>query len=223
MSVTEIKGDATDNSEQFQKKTKARAMEVREELKTLTEDDLPRGWRQAELISEVHQKQLWQILGQESEKQFFEMIGIGRSTWHSRRRYWDEWAAIAIDKEKITRARLKRLRMQNVKQLLRLDIKRRFDDRWIEKALNMKESDFEAAVDQVVADVNADENQLDQPESRTMIKIRCTVSQRRYIMDGIFEYAKAQKPPLALDDEAKILEMMVASWLAGPRTAEEAA
>lgn len=217
----EVVGGTTDNSEKVQKQTKARAVEVRDELRNLTNDDLPRGWRQAELISEVHQKHLWQILGHESELQFYEAIGIGRSTWHSRRRYWDEWASIALDKDKITPARLRRLRMQNVKQLLRLDIKRRFDDRWIEKAINMSESNFEAAVDQVVEDVNADENKLDQPEGRTTFKVRCTVSQKQFYQETLQTFAKAQNPPLALDDEANIFQMMCAAWLAGPQTAED--
>lgn len=223
--VTEMpgttKGDPTAMSEEMQKKTKARAEAVRNELQTLNDDDLPRSWRQAELIAEVHQKHLWQILGFESERGFYEKVGVGRSTWHSRLRLWNMWAAIALDKDKITKARLKRLRMQNVKQLLRLDTKRQFDDRWIEKAINMSESDFEAAVDQVLENVNADENELTQPEARTTFKIRCTVSQKQFYADSFMEFAKAQNPPLKLDDEAGILQMILASWLAGPRTAEE--
>lgn len=217
----EASSGMTENAEKMQAKTKARAVDVRDELSQMSSDDMTRNWRQAELISEVHQKHLWQILGLESERGFYELINIGRSTWHSRMRYWDQWAAIALEKGKITKARLKRLPMQNVKHLLRLDVKRQFADNWIEKAINMKESDFEAAVDQVVEDVNADENELDQPESRTTFKVPCTVSQKQFYQEGLHTFAKAQNPPLALDNEANILQMLVASWLAGPRTPEE--
>lgn len=204
---------ATENEEQLQKRTKARATEVEKELKELKSEEGPKAWRQAELIYEVKDKQLWQILGHESAKQFFEGLFIGRSTWYSRLKYWGDWARIALERESITRKRLDRMPMQNVKHLLRLDDRRRFDQRWIEKALGMKESDFEAAVDAVMANVDKEDDEANQPEARTVLKINCTVSQKELIIDTMQAFAKEND--IALDDDAKILELMCAEINSG--------
>ena len=205
---------ATENEDQVKQRTKKYASEVEKELKDLRAEEGPKAWRQAELIYEVKDKALWQILGHESAKSFFESLFIGRSTWYSRLKYFGDWAKIALDRESITRARLNRMPMQNVKHLLRLDERRRFDQRWIEKALGMKESDFEAAVDAVMLN-GEDEDDANQPESRSLLKINCTVSQKEFIVESMMEFAKRQDPPLDLDDEAHILELAMADMRAG--------
>jgi hypothetical protein len=201
----------TENQEQVQQRTKKYASEVEKELKALRSEGGPKAWREAELIYEADDKKLWAILGYETMRGFYESLYIGRSTWYSRLRYFG-WAKIALDREAITRARLNRMPMQNVKQLLRLDDRRRFDQRWIEKALTMTESDFEAAVDAVLA--GADEDDANQPESRSVLKIPCTVSQKEFYLDSFAAFAKRQDPPLELDDEAHILELALADMRA---------
>lgn len=205
---------ATENAEKVQERTKKYALEVEGELKKLHTEEGPRAWRQAELIWEAVDKTLWQILGHESKRDFFESLLIGRSTYHSRCRYWGDWARIALERELITRARLYRMTMQNVKQLLRLDERRRFDPRWIEKALGMKESDLEAAVDVVLAKADDVEEDANEPESRAVLKINCAVSQKEFILESFAEFAKRQDPPLELDEEAKILELICADMRA---------
>ena len=204
----------SENEDQVKQRTKKYATEVEKELKDLRAEEGPKAWRQAELIYEVKDKALWQILGHESAKSFFESLFIGRSTWYSRLKYFGDWARIALDRESITRARLNRMPMQNVKHLLRLHERRRFDQRWIEKALGMKESDFEAAVDAVMLNGDEDDD-ANQPESRSLLKINCTVSQKEFIVDSMMEFAKRQDPPLDLDDEAHILELAMADMRAG--------
>lgn len=198
---------ATENTEQVQQRTKKYADEIKSELKNLKSEEGPKSWRQAELIYEVNDKKLWQILGHETMRGFYEELFISRSTWYSRLKVF-EWANIAIDREAITRARLNRMPMQNVKQLQRLDDRRQYDQRWIEKAISMKESDFEAAVEAILA--GGEDDDANQPESRSMLKINCSASQKTFILESMTEFAKRQDPPLELDDEAKILELAMA-------------
>lgn len=204
----------TENEEQVKQRTKKYATEVEKELKDLRSEEGPKAWRQAELIYEVKDKSLWQILGHDSAKGFYESLFIGRSTWYSRLKYFG-WAKAAMDRDAITRARLNRMPMQNVKHLLRLDERRRFDQRWIEKALGMKESDFEAAVDAILANASDDDDDANQPESRSVLKINCSISQKEFILESMAEFAKHQDPPLDLDDEAKIQELAWADIRAG--------
>jgi len=200
----------TEVAEEIKTRTKKYASEVEKELKALRSEGGPKAWREAELIYESDDKKLWAILGYETMRGFYESLYIGRSTWYSRLRYFG-WAKIALEREAITRARLNRMPMQNVKQLLRLDDRRRFDQRWIEKALTMTESDFEAAVDAILA--GADEDDSNQPESRTLLKVPCTVSQKAFYLEGFAVFAKRQDPPLELDDEAHILELAMADMM----------
>jgi hypothetical protein len=204
---------ATENEEQVKQRTKKYALEVEAELKQLKADEQPKAWRQAELIYEVHDKSLWQILGHESVRSYLESLFISRSGWYSKRKYYGEWAKIALEREVITRKRLDRMPMQNVKHLLRLDERRRFDQRWVEKALNMKESDFEAAVDAILA--GGQDDDANQPESRAVLRINCTTSQKEFILESFAEFAKRQDPPLELDDEGHILELICADMRAG--------
>lgn len=210
---------ATENQEQVQQRTKKYASEVERELKALRSEGGPKAWREAELIYAADDQKLWAILGYETMRGFYESLYIGRSTWYSRLRYFG-WAKIALDREAITRARLNRMPMQNVKQLLRLDDRRRFDQRWIEKALTMTESDFEAAVDAVLE--GAEEDDSNQPESRTLLKVPCTVSQKTFYLEAFSIFAKRQDPPLELDDEAHILELCLADVVAASDAAMSA-
>jgi hypothetical protein len=209
----------TDNAEQVQQRTKKYADEIKTELKTLKSEEGPKSWRQAELIYEVNDKKLWQILGHETMRGFYEELFISRSTWYSRLKVF-MWAKMAMEKEAITRARLNRMPMQNVKQLQRLDDRRQFDQRWIEKAISMKESDFEAAVEAILA--GGDDDDANQPESRSVLKISCTVSQKEFILDSFSAFAKRQDPPLELDDEAHILELAMADMRGGRDEAMDA-
>lgn len=213
--------EPTQVSEEVSKKTREYAMKIEEELKDLLNDDLgPRYWRKCELMSLAHEKNIWQIRGFETERAWREAMFISRASWYQKMRNWNEWAAMALDKDVITRARLNRMPSQNVKQLLRLEVKQRFAQKWIERALALKETDMEAAVDAFLEN-DGDETAADSAESYTLLKFRCTVAQKQFVLDGLQEFAKAQKPELPLDDEAGILEKLIASWLSGPRTPEE--
>lgn len=205
----------TDVAEQTQQRTKAFAIDIEKKLKALNDDLGPKYWAMAELIYEVHDKQTWQILGHESARAYIETLFISRSGWYAKRRQWMEWCKPAMDVHQvITRKRLDRMPSQNVNQLLRLDDKKRFSPKWVEKALNMKESDFEAAVDHVLENGTEPEGE-NQPEDRAVLKIKCTVSQKEFILEGFAEFAKRQDPPLELDDEGHILELIVADMRAG--------
>jgi hypothetical protein len=203
----------TEVAEQIQTQTKAYAKEVEKKLKAINDDFGPKYWEMAELIAEVHEKNLWQILGYENVKAYVETLSIAKSGWYAKRRHWQEFAKIALDKDVITRARLKRMPAQNVNHLLRLDERRRFDQRWIEKALTMKESEFEEQVDHVLENQTEPEEGLGKSESRATLKIDCSVGQKTFILESFMEFAK--KNEIATDDYAKILEDLCAEWRSG--------
>lgn len=202
-------------AEKTQQRTKAFALDIEKRLKALNDDLGPKYWSMAELIYEVHDKQTWQILGHESARSYIETLFISKSGWYAKRRHWQEWSKPAIEVHQvITRIRLNRMPSQNVNQLLRLDDKKRFSPKWVEKALSMKESDFEAAVDHVLENGTEPEGE-NQPEDRALLKIKCTVSQKDFILESFAEFAKRQDPALELDDEAHILELICADMRAG--------
>lgn len=213
----------TATEEQVQQKTKAHALEVEKKLKTLVANIVPAYWQTAELISQIHAEHTWEILGYGSVNDYREAIApLSKGNWYQRRKLWDEWAKPAMDREAITRARLNRMNSQNAQQLLRLPEKFRFAQKWIEYALNLKESQLEAKVDHVLENDDDDETTLGQPEAIAILKVRCTTSQKEFIKDVMEQFAKKQDPQMELDDEGHILERLAAHWLAGPQTPEEA-
>lgn len=212
-------GDQTQVSDEVQKQTKAYAIEIEKELKQLiSEIELgPRYWREAELIHIVAAKFLWQIRGFESEQAYRETLMIKRASWFNKKRLWGDWVEPAMEKEAITKARLNRLPAQNVHHLLRLDIKRRFHQTWIEKAIGMKEIDFAAAVDAVIE--TGEEDTSTAREGYTTLKVRCTMSQKQVILDAMRRFAKANDIPL--DDDGRILELAMAEVSSGLPTESE--
>lgn len=202
----------TEVAEKVQSQTKAYAKEVESKIKAINDEFGPKYWDMAELIAEVHEKNLWAILGYDNVKAYVETLSIAKSGWYAKRRHWQEFAKIALEKDKITRARLKRMPAQNVNHLLRLDEKRRFDQRWIEKALTMKESEFEEQVDHVLQNETEPEEGLGQAESRATLKIDCSVGQKSFIIESFVEFAK--KNEIESDDYAKICESLCAEWRA---------
>ena len=209
----------SDQNKQIEQRTKAYAQKVRDELKDLNSDLGPRYWKMAELITEVKEKTLWQILGAESETEFRESLFIGRSSWYEKWRLFSEWAAVALNGEKITKAQLNRLPSQNVKQLMRLDVKRRFAAGWITKALTMKEADLTAQVDHVLLNDEEPEEAENQPESRAMFKVECTKSQKKVYELTMKSFGREHD--IDLDDHAKLLELMCAEIASGLHTEEE--
>jgi hypothetical protein len=206
----------TEVAEAVEKKTKQYALDLEKQLKELTGDLSRRYWKMAELISNVHTKNTWSILGHESVNAYREAVFlVSKGTWYERRRLWDEFAIFCLEKDLLTRARLDRLTSQNAKQLLRLPEKKRFTQKWIELALSCTESELEAKVDHVL------ENDTEPEDAPTadpfaLLKIRCVASQKQFILEGMEEFGKQQEPPLnATDDAGRIIELMMADWLAG--------
>ena len=209
----------SEESKATEKKTKEYALSVEAKLKELAEDLGPKYWKMAALISEVHAKALWRILGHKTVQAYRESLFISKGAWFERRRLWDEWAAIAIEKELITRSRLDRMKSQNVKQLLRLDEKRRFNAKWIEKALTLTEGALEAQVDHVLENNEEPETSLNQPEARAVLKISMSTSQKSFIEETMDRFADAEE--LDRDNRGKILELWAADVAAGLPTIED--
>ena len=194
-------------------RTRAYALEVEKKLKELISDEGPKFWTTAELIYEVHDKALWRIRGFESAKHYIDNLYMSKSSWYAKRRLWIEWVKPAMDKERITRARLNRMPSQNVKQLLRLDEKRRFDERWIEKAITMTEANLEELVDKVLENPDKEIDDGNQPEDRALLKISCSVSQKAFVLEVFAKFA--EKENIDIDDQGKILELICAEINSG--------
>jgi hypothetical protein len=114
-------------------------------------------------------------------------------------------------KELVTRARLNRLTLENAEQLLRLDVRRRFSESWVEKALTMTESEFEAQVDHVCEnDTDPEDTTITDPLS--VLKIRCTASQKEIIEATFKDFARNFDPPIELDNYGQICEALCADW-----------
>jgi len=193
---------------QIEAKTKAHAEGVRDQLVELGGDFGGRYWKCGLLASEVHESKIWEILGFDSESAFRESVKIGRSTYFRCRRLAMEIGQPLMKKELVTRARLNRLTLENAEQLLRLDERRRFSASWVEKALTMKESQFEAEVDHVV--LNDTEPETATSESMGFIKIPVTNSQKQAIMMTM--QAVAVEHGLEADDLGGIQEALAADW-----------
>jgi hypothetical protein len=205
--------DVSEENKAIDKKTKEHALEVENKLKELAEDLGPKYWKMACLISEVHGKALWRILGHKTAQAYRESLMISKGAWFERRRLWDAWAGIAIERELITRAKLDRMRSQNVKQLLRLDEKRRFNPKWIEKALTLTEGALEAQVDHVLENNEEPETSLNQPESRAVLKVSMSTSQKAKVLEIMDRFADAES--IDKDDQGKILELWAAEIESG--------
>ena len=203
----------SEENEQVEKKTKEYALSVEKKLKELAEDLGPKYWKMATLISEVHAKALWRVLGHKTAQAYRESLLISKGAWFERRRLWDAWAAIALEKELITRPKLDRMRSQNVKQLLRLDEKRRFNAKWIEKALTLTEGALEAQVDHVLANNEEPETSLNQPEARAILKVSMSTSQKAKILEVMDRFAECED--IDKDDQGKILELWAAEIESG--------
>jgi hypothetical protein len=210
----------TEVAETIKKRTKEYALKVENRIKRIANSLGSTYWDLAELISDVHDKCLWQILGHESEREYQESLLISRSSWFEKRRIWDEWCSPAIQNEKITRAQLKRMQSQNVKQLMRLDKKRMFDDKWITWALTLKEGELEEKVDHVLVN-QEDPNEESSDDSRAILKVEMSKTQKKFILESMKVFAEVQEPPIPLEDEGRILELMVADARSGLPTAEE--
>lgn len=191
-------------------KTKAHAEEVRDQLLELAGEFGGRYWKCGLLAAEVHQSKIWEILGLVSESAFRESIKIGRSTYFRCRRLATEIAQPLLKKELVTRARLNRLTLENAEQLLRLDERRRFAAAWVEKAITMKEAEFEIEVDHCM--LNDDDVDLGKPEAQAVLKIHMTAGQKNVIEATFRDFARAQDPPLEIDDYSHILEFLCAEW-----------
>jgi hypothetical protein len=207
----------TEVAQQIEKKTVDYAKKIAKELTDLNSDLGPRYWRMAELISEIKEKSLWQILGHESETEFRDSLYISRSGWYEKWRLFSEWAELALKGEKISRAQLNRMPSQNVKQLMRLDLKRRFAAAWITKALTLKEADLTAQVDHVL--LNDEEPEEGTTESRSIFKVECTKSQKQVYELTMKNFARENN--IETDDRGKILELIMADVASGLHTEEE--
>lgn len=207
---------ATEVAEQVEQKTKSYALDLEKQLKELTGDLSRRYWKMAELISTVHKKQTWAILGHESCNAYREIVfKVSKGTWYERRRLWDEFAVTCLERDLLTRARLDRLTSQNAKQLLRLPEKKRFGVKWIELAMTLTESELEAKVDHVLENDTEPED-VPTADPFALLKIRCTASQKQFIIETLEECAKQQDPPLnATDDAGRLVELILADWRAG--------
>jgi hypothetical protein len=210
----------TEVAQEISKKTKDHAKRIQQELKELTNDLGPRYWKTSERITEVHEAHLWQVLGYENETHFREELFISKGSWHEKIRLWREFAKPAMDKEALTRARLDRMPSQNAKQLLRIPDGRKFQAKWIEWALTLKEGQLEAKVDHILEN-NGDESTLGQAEARALLKISCTTSQKAFILDTMARFADVHD--IDKDDHGKIVEDMAAEIASGLPTPEEAA
>lgn len=198
-------------SEQVTAKTKEYAKKVVAKLKDLTNKFIPDYWEISETISEIHEKNIWQILGYETRDAFIEEFPLSKGSWYERKKLWETWCGPAIEGDHITRGRLNRMRSQNVKQLLRLNDKRMFHQKWIEWALNLTEKELEAKVDHACE--NATEPEEMTTESAALFKLRCSQSQKMMFLETLHEFSRRQEIPL--DDEAHALEFILADYKSG--------
>jgi hypothetical protein len=195
--------------EVISQKTKDYAMKVEEQMLAVAGEFKSRYWTLGLGAADIKEKKLYEVLGHDSEQAYREYLGIGRSTYFRCRRLAQEIAQPLLKKELVTRARLNRLTLENAEQLLRLDIRRRFSESWVEKSLTMTESQFEAQVDHVLENDTEPEDVVD-VDALAVLKIRMTASQKQVILATFEEFARAQDPPLEVDDHSHILEFMCA-------------
>jgi hypothetical protein len=200
---------ATEVTEKIEHRTKQHAEDIINGLKELLEELVPRSWSIAEKIWEIHDKNLWQVVGYESRRDIRNALSISNGTWYNNVNCWD-WAKDALKDDKITRAQMKRLQMGNVRQLLRLDLKRRFDPKWITKALTLTEAELEAQIDHVLNNESEPEEGLGKPEATVVLKFKCTTSQKEVILDLIRDFLRRQGMPE--DAEAQALCLMLIDY-----------
>lgn len=197
--------------EVISQKTKDYAMRIEEQMLSVAGEFKSRYWTVGLGAVEIKEKNLWEVRGYESESAYREYLGIGRSTYYRCRRLAMEIGKPLIDKGMLTRARLNRLTLENAEQLLRLDVRRRFSESWVEKSLTMTESQFEAQVDHVLEnDTEPEDATITDPLA--LLKIRCTESQKEVIEATFRDFARNHDPVLELDDYAGIVEGMCADW-----------
>ena len=197
--------------EVISQKTKEYAMKVEEQMLAVAGEFKSRYWTLGLGAANIKEKSLWEVLGYESETTYREYLGIGRSTYYRCRRLAMEIGKPLLEKHLVTRARLNRLTLENAEQLLRLDVRRRFSESWVEKALTMTESQFEAQVDHVLENDTEPEDTTD-VDPLAVLKIRCTATQKAVIEATFRDFARTNDPPLELDDYAGIAEAMCADW-----------
>lgn len=201
-------------AEVISQKTKDYAMKIEEQMLSVAGEFKSRYWTLGLGAAEIKEKNLWEVLGYESESAYREYLGIGRSTYYRCRRLAMEIGKPLIDKGLVTRARLNRLTLENAEQLLRLDARRRFSESWIEKAITMTESEFERLVDQVL--LNGEEpEEATTKDPLSVMKIRMLASQRA-VIEATFEefrgHARDEGVMLEADDLAGILEGLCSDW-----------
>lgn len=197
--------------EVISQKTKDFAMRIEQQMLDVASDFKSRYWTLGLGAFEIKDKNLWEIRAYESENAYREYLGIGRSTYYRWRRLATEIGKPLIDKGLVTRARLNRLTGENAEQLLRLDVRRRFSESWVEKALTMKESEFEAQVDHVLEN-NTEPEDATITDPLSVLKIRCTASQKEIIEATFRDFARNFDPPIELDNYGQIAEAMCADW-----------
>jgi hypothetical protein len=209
-------------SEEISNKTRAYAENIRKQLQELGGDFGLKGWRIGLLVVEVQDKNVWEILGYETETAFRNFVRIGRSTWFRTSRLTREIALPLMKKEMLTRKSLERLTLENAELLLKLDDRRKFAQSWVTKALTMNEQDFAAQVDHVLENNEEPEEGLGKPESNSTLKIEMKASQKRFILESMKEFAvkwnedsEHSDSQLKLDDDAGILENLIADARAG--------
>src|SRR5208282_2940315 len=96
-------------AEDVSNKTRAYAENIRKQLQELGGDFALKGWRIGLLVVEVQDKNVWEILGYETETAFRNFVRIGRSTWFRTARLTREIALPLMKKEMLTRKSLERL------------------------------------------------------------------------------------------------------------------
>ena len=206
--------------ETVSQKTKAYAENIKKQLMEFAGDFGPRCWRLGFLAIEVKEKNIWSILGYETEAAFRISIKIGRSTWFRTRRLTEEIAVPLIRKELLTRKSLDRLTLENAELLLKLDDRRKFAQSWVTKALTMNEEEFSDQVDHVLENNDEPEEGLGKSDSNSVWRIHCKTSQKKFCQETLKEFAvrwneEHADSQLALDDEAGILEGCLADMRSG--------
>jgi hypothetical protein len=198
----------SEQGEVISQKTKDYAMRIEEQMLAVAGEFKSRYWTLGLGAAEIKEKKLYEIRGYERKKAYREYLGIGRWTYFRCRRLAMEIGQPLMKKELVMRARLNRLTLENAEQLLRLDVRRRFSESWVEKAITMKESEFEAQVDAVL--LNGEE-----PEGATVtdplsiMKIHMLASQRAVIESTFADfrfYVRSQYIHFKADILAGILD-----------------
>lgn len=203
----------TEVAEQISQRTKDHAMRIEEQMLAVAGEFKSRYWTLGLGAAEISEKRLWEVRGFSSEQAYRNFLDIGRSTYFRCRRLATEIAKPLLKKELVTRARLNRLTLENAEQLLRLDERRRFSASWVEKAITMKETEFEIEVDNVL--LNGDDEETTTKDPLSVMKIRMLQSQRD-VIEATFEEFRThmldQDVRLEADDLAGILEGLCADW-----------